>query len=68
MPSPTISPHLDNHLERTFGKANYVVSGAQATMTSANINMAQLAQLVDVAAQTKHDVSIVSGVVTIKPR
>jgi hypothetical protein len=68
MPAPVIQPHIDEHFAREFGKANYTVSAQTVTMTSANVKMEQLDRLIQMARTNGHDVSLVSGVLTVKPR
>lgn len=58
---------VDSHLKQIFGAAAYAVSGSQATMTTASISADKLQQLLDVGRATSHSVSLVAGVVTIKP-
>lgn len=62
-----LNTHVDQHMKSEFGSAAFTVSGAQATMPSANVNHDQLQRLMDVARVTGHRVSLASGVLTIKP-
>jgi hypothetical protein len=66
--APTIQSHIDEHFAREFGKAAYVVVGQTVTMTSANVKMQQIERLLEVARTTGQDVSLVAGVLTLKPR
>lgn len=62
-----VSVHLDDHLKRKLGVAGYSVSGSTITIPSVTIQASDLRELLNVATQARHEVSLVSGVLTIKP-
>ena len=55
------------HLDKVVGSAGYTVSGAVATITS-SMDHRRLQELLDVAGEVKHDVSLASGVPKVTPR
>jgi hypothetical protein len=62
-----LNTHLDGHLKKVLGTANYTVTGAQSTNATVqgNLSNAQLRELIDsVAPNTKFDVTLVAGVLT----
>lgn len=58
---------LQNHLDRVVGTSGYTVSGATATLT-ASLDHRRLQELLDVAVELKHDVSLAAGVPKVTPR
>jgi len=63
-----ISSQMDNHLKNNHGATAYTVSGAQATVPSANLSQLELQRIMDVAAASGYQVVLAAGVLTIKPR
>lgn len=63
-----INAHLDDHLAKSIGRAGFSTSGATATIPAATVSADRLHALLDVAAVTGQEVSLVAGVLTIKPR
>lgn len=61
------SVHLDDHLKRKVGATGYSVSGSTVTIPSATVSGTDLSELLRVAALTRHEVSLVAGVLTLKP-
>jgi hypothetical protein len=63
------STHLDNYLLKTPSGAlkGYTTSGSVVSVASATLSAAELLELIRVADATKHAVSLVAGVLTIKP-
>jgi len=59
---------LDRHLRGVVGNTGYTVSGSQATLPAASLDHRRLEELLDIAWQSKHDVSLAAGVLTVKPR
>lgn len=62
-----LHPLLDAHLQRVVGAAGYTVSGTQATITG-SIDHRQVQELINVAVELKHDVTLVSGSPKVTPR
>jgi hypothetical protein len=58
---------LQGHLDKVIGTGGYTVSGAVATVT-ASLDHRRLQELLDVATEIKHDVTLVSGVPKVTPR
>lgn len=58
---------LDKHVKAVAGSSGYSVSGLNATITG-SLDARQLEELIDKAVVTKHEVVVVSGVVTVRPR
>lgn len=63
------SPHLDSHLQRSnnSGLRNYSVSGSTVSVSTPTLSAQELRELVRVAEQAKHEVSLSSGTLQIKP-
>lgn len=55
------------HLDKVVGSSGYTVSGATATITG-SLDHRRLAELLDVALELKHDVSLNSGSTKVTPR
>lgn len=64
---PASNAQLDAHLQRVVGAAGYSVSGSTVTIPSSTVSATQLRELVNVATVTRHDLSLVAGVLTLKP-
>jgi hypothetical protein len=62
------SLHLDAHLQKKLGATGYTVTGSTVTVPSASISASDLHELLRVADVTGHAVSLVAGVLTLKPR
>lgn len=59
--------HLDDHLKRKLGTAGFSVSGATVTVPGSTMTASDLRELIRVSDVTRHEVSLVAGVLTIKP-
>lgn len=64
-----LDTHLDDKLKKLagVGSANYTVSGANATITG-SLSPTQLEDLIRGAGLVRHEVAVVAGVVTVRPR
>jgi hypothetical protein len=64
---PASNTQLDGHLQKVVGAAGYSVSGSTVTIPSVTVSATQLAELARVAVVTRHELSLVAGVLTLKP-
>jgi hypothetical protein len=62
-----LNNRVDEYLVRQPGVA-YSTSGASATCAASNLDAAQLKNLIEVASAHRHEVVLVAGVLTIRPR
>jgi hypothetical protein len=65
-----LHPELELHLRRVVKPDKYTVTGNKAELaeTSTDLSPQRLLELIEVATQLKHEVRVVSGKLTIKPR
>lgn len=59
---------LDMHLRRVVGNTGFSTSGASATLPAASLDARRLQELINVAGQVKHNVTVASGVLTVAPQ
>jgi hypothetical protein len=62
------STHLDQHMSRRASLKGYTTSGSTVSVATPSVTAQELRELLDVAAVTGHEVSLVSGTLTLKPR
>jgi hypothetical protein len=64
-----LDTHIDGRLKNMpgVGTAAYTTSGANATITG-SLTPPQLEEVIRVAGLVRHEVAVVAGVVTIRPR
>lgn len=62
-----LNSRVDEHLVRQPG-VTYSTSGANATFAAANLDAAQLKTLIDISSAQRHEVVLVAGVLTVRPR
>jgi hypothetical protein len=61
------SVHLDDYMSKHGPLKGYTTSGNTGSVASPTLSAQELLEFIRVAQATKHEVSLVAGVLTVKP-